>query len=506
MSQPVLLQDRFTHMVQDLPRHSLPKGAVWNMQDWIPDHMESLTRRGPWLNLSNDISAAASGATYVQNLAWAPFDAGDKLVAFTDNGKSVTVGGDGTVTQITATSNNPYQTAMLNELLVIPDNDGTTAPQKYNGSTQASLGGSPPSFTLCVAWKGRIYAARSTANLARVWASGILNSESWDTTNGYFDMTLPVTAMAALPNYLLIWSRKTTSRIRGTTPPPGGDLIKDDPLFEQGCHDVRSVAVNGRRCVFGASDGLYMTDGQFLEDLTETCGIKQFWMRQMAGFIPLTWSIAGGFLRGRYIVCVMNGSTFKFALSVDIDNRRAYRFTNFPFMAFTFANPGWPNATNQLFSQELYAARRDDDRVAMTSPIYTIGSAATPALHSDPNSVDIAPVLETPAYWDPRTSKKRWDDIYLYNRLVELDTPDSATLTVGYNADNAFNTDLSYAYTSLSPVISPDSDGFKYVRRSINQAAHMMAFKIHQTNASSRTGIAAILADVNAREGSRVDT
>jgi hypothetical protein len=490
MAQPIVLQDRFERMVQDVSRYALPKGAVWNMQDWIPGGRlnADLTKRGGWAYQGSALASLATGATYCDFVSHANFTGGAQLVAFTDNGKSVKLLPSEAL--ISATSNNPRQTVLFDNRLIIPDNNGTTAPQKYDGTTQAALGGSPPALQYVCAYKSRLYGANTTANKERIWASAVLDPEVWDTTNGYLDATYPVTGLASLPNAIMIFQADQTARVRGSVPPPGGDFVVDDPIFNVGCSDSRSIATFANYVFFASPAGVFMSSGtNFPEDLTASCGMSQLWKTQLASYAASTWTLAGGIYRNLYWLTVMNGATFVDQFVFDFVSRSGWRNKNFSAVAF---------AHDQVASEEGYFALRSTDRVGKMSTMFT--PSAT--YKNDGNSTAVTPTLELSAAWDLRTGKKRWKNLYTRYKMTDAAT-DDPILTASQTAQLG----TSPTYTALSPTLAEtDATTLEHTtaKTPIRLAKDELAFKLAQTNASATTEIAAVLVDVHAREGGRV--
>jgi hypothetical protein len=101
---------------------------------------------------------------------------------------------------------------------------------------------------------------------------------------GNLDVSFPIRGMAALPNVMLWFGDKSTARIRGTTPPPNTDMQVDDPVFNYGVSDARSIAVNGSVACFANDIGVFLTNGtSFPEDLTKSCGISNYWRTLCTG-------------------------------------------------------------------------------------------------------------------------------------------------------------------------------------------------------------------------------
>ena len=489
MAKLLLLQQRFERMVQDAPRYELPPNSAWNLVDYIPGLDAHLRKRGGWSYASDDISAIASGATYVNAVAFAPFIAAAKLCAMTDNSKFVTVNiTTKAVTLVSASGITTLQTPVFHsDKLIITATNGTTAPKYYDGTTFGNLAGTPPPGKYAAVWKDMTVLSNTSANPTKNYFSKIADPTTWDTTNGWVSTLAPPSGLAALPNALLIFQENACGRIRGSSAPSAtdaGDFVLDDPIFTVGCTDARSIAVNGHYCVFANPNGVYLSNGTNIpEDLTEACGIKRYWNSVFSSYSRSTWTIAGGFYRGMYYVSIMNGVTFQDAFCFDVQGRKAWRLSNLKMIGFS---PG------VAIDEELFMAYRADDRVLSLSSIYSPASG----VKNDANGTAVTPLLETPFYLDPRSGKKTWKSIYVTYDMRDAAT-DNPAITVAYIKT------VDGSYTNLSPTLAETTD-FARERRYVRLPAHGLGLKLTQANASSDTRIVAVAADVHTREDSRL--
>lgn len=470
-------------MNQDEPRYKLPKGRVWNMQDWLPRLGANLRKRGGTADYSADISAAASSATYVDTVGYAPFISGPLVLAMTDNSKFVKVSSAGTVTQVSASGVTCVQPPVFfTEKAIFPVGDGTTSPKYYDGSTFGALGGSPPAGKYAVVWKNFLAVGGATATPRRVYWSELTDPTTWDTSQGWLDVSQPMTGFAALPNVLLVFQEKVTTRIRGSIAPPGGDFAVDDPIFAIGCTDARSIAVDGPSCCFANPTGVFLTNGTVsVEDLTASCGLKKHWQTNMASYSS-SWTIAGGFYRHLYYVTIMNGSTFVDSYVFDPIDRKAWRNTNFKHRMY---HPV------QGLSEELLAASRSRPYVTKLSTTWTPGSS----YKNDADGTAVTPVLETGFYDDLRGANQRIRDVFVRYDLRDA-ASDNPILTVSYA------TTPDGSYTALSQTLAETSDEDR-VQMPVRKTGRGFSLKFAQTNASSETKLVALEATVRDWEASR---
>ena len=143
--------------------------------------------------------------------------------------------------------------------------------------------GSPPPAATGSCTRTSSGSAGASAYPKRIYFCIAGEPESWDMTNKWLDMSYPITGFAALYNAVLVFCLQRTARVRGSQPPPDADFTVDDPVFEVGCTDNRSIHNYRDKVIFANAQGLYMTDGVALEDLTRVCGMKAWWRDVMKG-------------------------------------------------------------------------------------------------------------------------------------------------------------------------------------------------------------------------------
>jgi hypothetical protein len=457
-------------MVQDYPRNNLPKGRAWNLVDYIPQLLGApATERGGWGFVSAALTGVDAAAAYVKALFDAPFNAGEQLLAIDDNGKLIKIVG-GVNTLIAGTANKPVQSPFIHQqVVVIPSPDGATAPQKYDGTTLSALGASAPAGKYGCVFVNYTWLGGSNASPQSGYSSAVNDPTTYVTSGvnaGNIDVSFPIRGMAALPNVMLWFGDKSTARIRGTTPPPNTDMQVDDPVFNYGVSDARSIAVNGSVACFANDIGVFLTNGtSFPEDLTKSCGISNYWRALCTGR-SASWTLAGGWFGNIYVICVMNGSTLVDTIGFDTVKRSAMRFSNIKTMAFAAAGST---------GQELYAGGRATPRVMQLSSMWTPGS-------SFKNDADGTPVLgtwESPYYDTQKVFTQRWRWAYLLHDLRDAAT-DAPTWTVSY----CTSPEAGAPYTAMSPTIGATT--MKQTDRlPINVASKGIGLKVTRQNASS---------------------
>jgi hypothetical protein len=457
-------------MVQDFPRNNLPKGKAWNLVDFISEALGApATERGGWEFASASLTAVDASATFIEAMLNAPFNAGSQLLAIDDNAKLIKMVG-GTNTAISGTANKPVQSPFMHQqIVVIPSPDGSTAPQKYDGTTLAALGASAPAGRYGCVFVNYTWLGGNAASPQSGYSSAVNDPTTYVTSGvdaGNLDVSFPIRGMAALPSVMLWFGDNQTARVRGTTPPPNTDMQIDDPVFNYGCSDARSIAVNGSVACFANDIGVFLTNGTaFPEDLTKSCGLSKYW-RDLCTGRTSSWTLAGEWFGGIYVICVMNGSTWVDTIAFDTVKRSAVRFSNIKTMAFAAAGES---------GLELYAGGRATPRIMQLSTMWTPGSGVK-------NDGDGTPVLgtwESPFYDTQGILTQRWRWVYLEHDLRDAAT-DDPTWTLSY----CTSPEAGAAYTALSPTIGETTKKTTN-RRAINTPNKGLGFKVTRQNAAS---------------------
>lgn len=471
MAKPQLLQASYSRgSVRDLARHQLPKGSVWKMVDYIPDlEGAPAQKRGGWDNATT----ALTGAAYETGVAWAPFTGGDQLVSIDDRGHlfSGTTDKGAAVVPIS-------RPVFFTNLLIVP---GTTV-KKYDGSSApGNLTGAPANAFYAATYKSRVVFGVGN-NLI---FSDVLDAESYDALS-FVPITDPITGVAALRNMIVAYSKGRCERLRGSIPPDSttdGDMVLE-PMFNQGCLDARSIAVDGDKVIWANSNGVFISDGAAIDNLIALGGLQQYWTDLMSAYTT-SWSIAGGLYGGDYVIAILNGSTFVDALRCNLQRKTWTFISNLPAKMFAEAYATAP---------ELYFAQRGAAKTGALSPIFMPGADN----ESDGNGVAVEPYIELPAYRG-QPGSKRWRNVYVG---VDLDADEGTYLTVSVSTTPD---DASYdaVLDGADPLQILPTDGFQRVKVPIELASDSLALKIEQTGPSTKTALFDIETDAHDREGLR---
>ena len=126
----------------------------------------------------------------------------------------------------------------FNDKLIISTDATADAPQSYDGTTCAALGGTPPNFSFSVAHKNRVWAAGVAANPSTLYYSGNLDETDWSgATSGSISIDPNdgdrITGLASHKNELLVFKgpyRGSIHRITGSSP-TGSDAFARQPFI-----------------------------------------------------------------------------------------------------------------------------------------------------------------------------------------------------------------------------------------------------------------------------------
>lgn len=482
MGKPTTLQTSFSGgMRRDISRNRMQDGSLWNAVDYIIEDGAALRGRGGWSNAAS-VSSVTASATQIKAGIYAPFGTPQNL-CIADNGTLYKFTGVSSVTSVTA-CNQPKQNPVFhNNLVVIPSPDGSTAVQKYDGSAVASLGGSPPAGQYATVYKDYTLLGATSATANRTWFSSVGDPNStWDVSaaGSWLQHSSPVRGYASLRNAVLVFHDATTTRIRGSIPPPDTDMTVDDPVFQVGIADARSIAYHGETAIWCATEGVFRSDGVALEDLSRKGGMKSYWEDLLASYSS-TWTIAGGVLRDTYFICVMDGSTFKDAFAIDLTSYSWTRLSNVDALCF------WQSVG---ILDELYWGRRGAGIVGSMASIWSPASG----VKNDGDGDAVSPVLETPFY-EGRPGLKQWVKGFVGIDVTDY-ASDNPTATV-----QAVWTPESISYETLATI--SETTAYSRERIDMNRRAHGVGFKLTRTGAGD-TRVYSFEAEMYPLERSRV--
>ena len=363
--------------------------ARWTANFTPPAAAYTADSQTSWL-IHADVFIAA--ATALRAVAHADFPNGAQVTATADDSHLYHITPDTTVDigSVGSARTSPLCKPVLHvsgtSRLVLPANDGTSVPFAYDGSTLATLGGSPPAGRIAGIYKARLLLANSVANPNRLWFSPLDLSGTWDTANAWVDFDHPITGIQAIRNACLIFSSGHTDYMTGSIPPgiQGFDMSAG-PLGDIGCSDGRSIGVWQDNVVFANTNGVYLTNGAAFRSLTEPPefggnGIGSLWRETLAGYTS-NWQIHGGILNDFYIATIRDDADILVdTFMCHLPRRSWWRVSNFDAGMYSSLTGN---------AQELYYAARDTAQVIAVSGIFT--PTAANSVDADSSPVEPSP-------------------------------------------------------------------------------------------------------------------
>jgi hypothetical protein len=472
-------------MKQDPPREQLPKGACWNVVDMIPEFGAPLVKRGGW---NRDFNTLTTGS-FMSGIGFAGFSAGAQVLMINDAGTLFTATpGAAAVTSRGASRVPAHAPTFYKDIAFICDINGAAVPFTWDRTTLAALTGSPPNGSVSCAYKDHLVLAGSSANRNRVWFSSAGSPTTWNTAAGgqWLDTTYPIYGLAALRNMIIVFADGFTERIvGGVIPGVSGSDMEVQPLHTVGCADPGAIAVTDDYVVYANADGVYITDGVALSDITTEGGIKALWQSLLSGYSS-TYTIAAAVHRGRYIVTVMNGSSFICSFMCDIKRRVWSRLTNVNAIMMVNTPIGIPGA-----APAVYFADRSSLFAGNLATMFTPSGT----YKNDGNSTAVTWTMES-AFFFGKQGRKRWKRVYAGYYMTDAAT-DNPVLTVSYTDDLSVG-----AYTAISETL-PETTVRTRTRLDVGNASEGIAFKLVQTNASGATNLHSVEAETMTSERSR---
>lgn len=512
MSKPLPLQNQFTGgMRRDSPRNRMPPNSAWTLKDFILEYGAPARERGGWAHYSSNIgSITAASASYIRGGIYAIFSptAGSsaKNLCVDEDGKlfSVTEGAASLIGTAVTVAQNPVfhggtsvsaATAVYTGLVIIPDGTGAAVPKKYDGTTLADLNGSPPKGRYASVFKDYTTLANGTVSSIqypnRLWFSpagdpdcfGTASVTAWDTTDSWWDFSLPIRGLASTKNALLVFGDGQVARLRGSTPPPDTDMVVDDPWQKVGMLDPFSITVHQDVVYWCAPEGVFRSDGVYLDELSAKGGMLRYWL-DLTADATSTWTFATGVIRNKLVINVMDGSTFKDAFMIDLQSYAWTQITNLDAVSF------WDGLYG--VSDETYFGRRGGAYVGRLGTMFDVGVST---YKNDGDGDAVVSVLETPFYELGRPGLKAVKDLYVGYMLQDF-ASDNPTISVSY-----IDTPEATSYTSMGTL----SENTTYDRKKIRLGGRRwgVGFKFTRANAGDFLGYD-LSADVTYLEESKL--
>lgn len=291
-----------------------------------------------------------------------------------------------------------------------------------------------------VFYKGRLILAASTKYENRLWFSPdiVTGVESaWDLANAYIDFDYNITGLTALQNVLLVFSRNHVVRLTGNQAPPGGNM-SEGPLGDIGCTDSRSISVWNDSAIWANSQGVYMSNGTGVDDLTLQGGIKTEWRSIVPNYDEASTMLAGTVYKNFYLVTVGNAHTW----ILDIPRRVWWKVT-----PSAQANCYAPNP---LTGQNLYVTD-GNTRVVDWAPFFTPSAS----YRVDVGGTAPSASLTTRILHNGQLGLKVWRDGRIRYNLASATSAPTLTVTATAAQDGT-----TFSTTSISEGLARDRTPF----------------------------------------------
>lgn len=484
-------------MVRDFPRDQMPANTAWDIKDMVPDlNGEPLVKRGGWSYASPSVSSISGGTVGVYGVFSAPFNGGDRLLAFTGSGYMIDVSSATSAASISASDELFVYSAptFYHDRIVYPTTSGL---RYWTGTGSTSSVSLAPSGTSVTTYRASIVTANGGGIRNRIWFSKPGDATVWDQTNGFIDTPGIIFGLASLQSVMLVFTTTGIHRVRGAPPPYTSSTAQVSPdltldtIFNQSSSLTRSWVVVDDRCYFATQSGLHVTDGAGVTDLTEDSGFSRYWRDAFSTLDPrstLDQIVVGAYRQ--YILCsAVYGWLSGTATDGDIGT-----------LVYDTINKCWFRISNLIPSMystsratgETYFSLRNSPYLGKLSTVFD----PTSTVKEDADGTDITPTLETMYYQFRPRGTKRFKNLYVNYDLRDA-ASDNPTLAVGYST-----TPEDTSYTSVGTLF--ETSEFTRKRMPLRFSGQGMALQIAQTGNSSATRIYDLEADAHAREQSRL--
>lgn len=454
MGMPFPMITAYERMVRDAPRHELPPGACWTLQDAIPDRFDApVAQRGAMALWSHVTPATADPI----GIGWGQFSGGtgnlllmsDGSAQGLDNSKVQTARGTFPVASPTSFRTPPMVSHRQKLVFAPRGKSGGNGLYIYDGASNivavTGMSGLGPLsvglFNDYTAWFGD----ESNSHPQRIGFSNAGDPSTYQPTVSFVDMPQTVLGGACLRDLIVVFCKNAIYRVRGSIPPGNGPSDMRVELLSPkvfGLIDPRSIVYYGTSVIFANQQGVWMTDGVSLKNLTEKGGIHQLWINAVNTGITecVSWVY-----RGNLFVSIWNG---------------VGHYSNPPTwtLMYDFDRNAWSTMSNMNFfggaAQGIYGSTEDvglffnqNDAPSGFPGIATIASIFTPDNGADPfpssNTLVEGLMVETGLLrgfmrlhrkWIPSSGLQTWRNIYLNYELQG-----TSTLQVWYKTDDFGN-------------------------------------------------------------------
>jgi hypothetical protein len=504
VSKPLLLQNSFTAgMKRDFPRNRMPADSAWTLKDVILEYGAPARERGGWTHTSPNIAGVPPfPATWITAGIYAVFstasgsvprniciDDAAQVYEFTSGVSASNVGFGWSMIQ------NPVfhggaranGTTVNSGLVIIPDGGaGNQPPKKYNGTAITLLNGSPPAAKYAAIYKDYTVLGNGYVSTVqypnRIWfspvgdpdCSGSSGASAWDTTDSWIDFTTPVRGLAATKNALLVFGDGNISRVRGSIAPPDTDMTVDDPWQKLGLVDPFSITVHEDIVYWCAPEGVFRSDGVYLDNITGKGGMLRYWLDLMAGADDQDM-VATGVIRNKLVISILDGAGGRAPIAAFMVDLQTYAWTE---VTNLDARSFWDGVRDNTINDDLFFGRSQAAYVARLETVFSEVDDAN--YKNDGDGVAVASIVETPFYEMGRPGLKTVKGLHAGYQLTDHAT-DNPTVAVSYITSPEQTT-----YTALG-TLSETTD-YDRKRLQLGGRYYGLGFKFARQNAGDFLG------------------
>lgn len=232
---------------------------------------------GTWATTAFDLNAktyVSTNSKYLGGTRYTPSNATAKTVIAHGTNVYTVSDVDGTTSSIKSGlsgSATDYYFAQSNDQLFTTN--GQDAPQYWDGTTWATVGGTPPTSKFCIFHKNRLFLVDST-NPSRIVFSNLSDYQTYASTNFIYVPAPksgdPITGWVVFQDNLVIFTRKTKWILYGDDP---GNFILRQSSGKKGSVNQSCIASDPNYVYFLSDDGIYRYNGsqdQLISDKIQT--------------------------------------------------------------------------------------------------------------------------------------------------------------------------------------------------------------------------------------------
>lgn len=472
-------------LVSDTSPVAVPAGGIVDVRDYLFDRPGRVRKRG-----GTAIRTTIGGSTTsVGHVSYAPFSAGDKLVAVTISGgayhawdASPTTAVDIGATGIPAVQPPIFFNDHLYVLAAAVSSTGKPLIVRNIGGVCSAVDSVAPQSKIGCAHAGYLVLANDNAtHQNRLWFSPVPDPEAaWDIANAYIDTNGPITGLASIQGVLIVFHQGSCERIIGAIPPgtPGENMSLQPLSGQAGCTDPGSIRSIGGNIYFADNSGVWVTNGASVTSITsraDATGVSSLWRTsvQMAPSLGANQGVrAGTFGNDYYLIGILEQSgaspwTTRLQLVYHVATGIWSRLQIEPLSTFAASSS----------TLETYAGQTNGSHVLRLSDLF----AEAPANAADADGTTVAPTI-TSRVMGSGPFEKAFGDGHL---TYDMRTSSGATLALTYSRDieqQTFQSSFTFA-----GVAAPTRQRFP-----VSGDGHGFSWTIAQTGASSKTELYAV--------------